>query len=523
MSTLTPSDEELAAEWVWAPHEGPQTRFLSSAAFELLYGGAAGGGKSEGLVAKATHQVHRPGYRAVLLRSTLTEMPELMDKAGELYPHLDGTYNGYERRWTFPSYDAQGNRIDGKGTIEFGYFEVWKHHRRYRGRQFSFIGWDELGDCPEERFWVFMISRCRSGGPGIMPMLNGTANPGGAGHGWIKRRWVTPCGTDGRRIHREVFKYKWQGEVRAITLTRQYIPSKITDNPTLVENNPMYLAQLMSLPELMRQQLLEGNWEAGEGLAFAEIGERSHLVQPFQVPRHWEIWGAFDWGYSHPWVFGLFACNEDGRVFLIQTIRGRRMRDDEIIERIKSTLAAPVERLQFIAAGHDCWAEIKARQETGITTAERFALAGLPLKQANISRSDGFRQVLDFVSYRGRGGKDAEGKPIDLDPQFVALDTEENVETLENLRAMVIDPDHKGDVLKVDADPLTGKGGDDPYDMVRYGLMERPAPADSALSEQRISAFDREVLKAEVNRQRRVRSMPVYDDQATDRAAAAGF
>lgn len=485
---------------LWRPHPGPQTRFLQAMEFEVLYGGAAGGGKSQGLVVDALRQVHKPGYRALILRRVGTDLPELIDLAHALYPSCGGHYNASERRWYFKQ--AHGVRPT---TIEFGYFDKWLDHQRYRGRQFSYIGWDELGDCPEERFWLFLTSRCRSGGPGIYPMMRGSANPGGEGHGWLKRRFIGPCGPKGERVHREDVTYMVAADTpRTVTLTRRFIPSRVTDNPTLIENNPAYMAQLMTLPLTMRKQLLLGDWSAGEGLAFEELEESVHLVPAFTVPKHWPVYAAFDWGYAHPWAFGIFATNEDGRLYVVDTIWGRRLKDEDILDRIETGLpgSIPKERLTYTAAGHDCWSEIKARSEAGPSTAERFAKGGVPLKQANLSRSDGFKQLLHLFAWR-----DADGH-WEKDPELVLMDTEGNRRLFECLSTMVVDPDHNADVLKVDADPLTGEGGDDGYDMLRYGAMERPQAAPSTFATERVRAFDPAVLAAEAERVRKGKSTP---------------
>lgn len=499
---LDPETDEI----LWRAHEGPQTRFLAAQEFELLYGGAAGGGKSEGLLILAVEQYTKRGYRALLLREAYTELGELIDRSKDIYEPLGGTYNAQEHKWTFSHHDALGAY---ETYVHFGYFEKWKDRRRYRGWQFSFIGWDELGECPEERFWLFLMSRCRSGGPGIQPMMRGTANPGGAGHGWLKRRFIIPCGADGAVVVREPFTYTRQGPTGpvkvTVVLSRRFIPSRVTDNPTVMENNPLYVAQLYNLPETMRRQMLLGDWNAGEGLAFEEVSAASHLVKPFVVPPHWPVFGSFDWGYTHPWAWGFWTVNEDGRLYLVDTVHGRRLKDQEIAERILANLPAGVtkERLLPSAAGHDCWSEIKARSETGITTAETFLRMGLVLKQANLSRSDGFKHLLELLAWRGQD-RDEAGRVVgDGEPRLVAMDTPGNRATLAVLETMVTEPDHPGDVLKVDADPITGLGGDDPYDMVRYGAMERPAPAPTAYKVLPIRAFDKAVLKAEMERNRR--------------------
>jgi hypothetical protein len=487
---------------LWQPHQGPQTRFLQAMEFEVLYGGAAGGGKSQGLVVDALRQVHKPGYRALILRRVGTDLVEMIDQAHSLYPACGGIYNATERRWYFHFHDRPHLRPT---TIEFGYFDKWTDHKRYRGRQFSYIGWDELGDCPEERFLLFLISRCRSGGPGIIPMVRGTANPGGEGHAWLKRRYIKHCGNRGQRIHTESFTYPAAAnQQRTVTLTRRFIPSRITDNPTLIENNPAYMAQLMSLPITMRKQLLEGDWSAGEGMAFEELSRDVHLVKNFIVPKHWPVYAGFDWGYAHPWAFGVFTTNEDGRLYCVDTIWGRRLKDSDIVDRIATNLPEGItkERLTYTAAGHDCWSEIKARSEHGPTTAERFVEGGVPLKRANISRSDGFKQLLHLLAWRDQDGNQ------EKEPDLVFLDTPGNQRLFEQLEGLVTDPDHTADVLKIDADPLTGEGGDDGYDMLRYAAMERPKPAPSTYATERVRAFDPAVLAAEHERVRKGKPTP---------------
>lgn len=500
-------------EVLWEPNRGPQTQFLAAQEFELLYGGAAGGGKSDGLIILAAEQIHKKGYRALLLREAFTELGELIDRSRDIYEPLGGTYNAQAHRWSFQFLDKDTGE-PFTTYIHFGYFEKWKDRRRYRGWQFSFIGWDELGECPEERFWLFLMSRCRSGGPGIRPMMRGTANPGGAGHGWLKRRFIAPCGVHGERVVVAPFTYEFRdstGRKRKaeVQLTRRFIPSRVTDNPHVMENNPLYLAQLYDLPELMRKQLLEGDWNAGEGLAFEEVSERTHLVPAFRVPAHWPVWGSFDWGYAHPFCWMFWTANEDGRLYVVDSVHGRRLKDLDIADRITRSLPAGVtlERLHPAAAGHDCWSEVKARSESGVTTAETFLSAKLILKQANISRSDGFKHLLQLLAWRGQG-RTLTGEREDGEPRLVFMDTPGNRATLALLETLTVDPDHPGDVLKTDADPVTGLGGDDPYDCLRYGAMERPAPAPTAYREAPIRAFDKAVLKAEMERNRRAAPPP---------------
>ena len=509
------ADEYIA----WEPNPGPQMSAMLARETEFLYGGAAGGGKSDTLLMKALEQHDRPGYRGLILRQTFPDLADLIARAMELYPLAGGTYNATEHRWTFPTGGSPA-------TIEFGYFDTWKDHKRYRGRAFAFIGVDELGDWPEERFWLFLMSRLRTVAPGIRVMMMATANPGGAGHGWIKRRWLTPCGKQGQRVVQTTTEVLG----KPVTLTRRFIPSKVTDNPKLLENNPLYLAQLNELPLTMRRQLLLGDWDAGEGAAFEEMDETKHFVPAFKHPKNWPAFGSFDWGYQHRFAFMAWTVNEDGRLYVLDTVFGRRLKDHDIADRIVKALPGvglSTDTLGITHAGHDCWSEIKAREEHGPTTAERFLKDhNLVLTKANISRSDGYRHLMDLLSWRERGPvldmvqDEATGvwreRREDGDPALVFCDTPGNREVFDTLQSLVVDPDHNADVLKVDADPLTGLGGDDLYDCLRYGSMSRPRSAIGTYKQEPVRAFDPALLKAEAERQRKGQPLPRQHRRTVD-------
>ena len=131
-------------------------------------------------------------------------------------------------------------------TYEFGFCATYADVQRYQGQEFAYIGFDELGNVADERVWTYLISRCRAKNEGLVLMMRASANPGGAGHGWLKRRFINSC-ENGARTFKDP----------ETALTRRFVPARVTDNPTLVKNNPRYVAQLRSLPEMQRRQLLE--------------------------------------------------------------------------------------------------------------------------------------------------------------------------------------------------------------------------------------------------------------------------
>lgn len=438
---------------LWQPHSGPQTDFLKASEYEVLYGGAAGGGKTDAILFGALRYWENKNYRALILRKTFPELQEVMDRA-IAFREFGATWNETKKRWRFPS----------GATIEFGYFERWDHHVRYQGQEYQYIAWDEIGTVPEERWWTFLMSRNRTADPGMKNFMRATANPGGAGHAWLKRRFIDPC-QSGDKVYED-------GKTK---LKRRFIPAKLSDNPSLDLTDPAYRTRLQSLPDILRRQLLEGDWTASAGMALGELNRSVHLMDalPYdKMPPYWWFFGSMDWGYAHPTAFGFWAAAADKKLYLIDSLHLWQKTPLEIAERVQdrlNTLKLPI--LQYIAAGRDCWADVRARGENVPTVAEQFIQYGLPLVPANISRVSGLNNMRAYFTTIGPIGDD--GFPMDLEPRCQIFKTDGNFRTYDILESMVLDPLDMEDALKIDVDEF-GEGGDDPYDMVRYGMASRP-------------------------------------------------
>lgn len=481
----------------WMPHAGPQEAFIRAREFEVLYGGAKGGGKSDAIIAGAVRQVDRPAYKALLLRATYKELEELIQRSHRLFSRLPAKpqWNGTDKKWTFPNPEA---RVTGAGgaIVQFGYCEGPADVEQYQGREWGYIGYDELGNCADERTWTELLKEIRCPDPTVVRMARASANPGYRGHAWIKRRFIIPCGKDGAKVVRETHEVFGM----TVTLTRRFIPARITDNPVYARD-PLYLATLASLPEIRRRQLLDGDWDVGVGLALGELSERMHIIDPFTPPRHWIQFGGFDWGFEHRWVFTWMCADEDGTLYVLDTVKGWRDLPDKIIERIVRRV--PVDRLAYVSAGHDIWNRQRARGENAPTIAERMIEARIPIVRANVDRVHGLNNLRDYIAYRGRGPAGE-----DWDPALYFLDTPDNRWLFEQLEGMVTDPDDPEDVLKVDVDPETGEGGDDGYDAIRYAVASRPARAPSIALDRDLSAFDPELLAYEADQALRVKERP---------------
>lgn len=244
---------------VWAP-QPRQEIMMSRPEFEALYGGAAGGGKSDYLVAEALRQVQIPQYRAILFRKTYPELEDIISRSHELYGSAfpRAKYNESKHAWRFPS----------GAMIYFGQMQHTKDKLKYQGRHFDFVGFDELTHFAEEEY-MYLFSRVRSSAPGLRTYIRSTANPGGPGHPWVKARFVSIAKPE-TKIVQEVNITKPSGEVIKRTRDRIFIPSSVFDNKALLDNNPEYIASLAMLPEAERNALLYGDWDSFSGQVFSE-------------------------------------------------------------------------------------------------------------------------------------------------------------------------------------------------------------------------------------------------------------
>ena len=305
---------------VWQP-QPRQAAFMERPEWEALYGGAAGGGKSDALVIEALRQVHIPHYKALILRKTFPQLAELIDKSLNYYPMAfpGARYNSSSHTWTFPS----------GAKIIFGSMQYTKDRLKYQGQAYDFVAFDELTHFSWEEY-SYLFSRCRPNGPGTRCYIRSTANPGGVGHGWVKERFIT-AGKPMVPVWEDI---RWRdptGKEYCEKRSRIFVPSSVFDNPALLRNDPDYITRLASMPEAERKALLYGDWDTFSGQVFTEwrndpehymdrVG--THVISPFKVPDAWSIWCALDWGYSKPFSAGWYAVDHERRLYRIREYYG---------------------------------------------------------------------------------------------------------------------------------------------------------------------------------------------------------
>ena len=308
------------ANIVWQP-QPKQAAFMARPEYECLYGGAAGGGKSDALLAEALRQVHIPHYRAIIFRKTYPQLSELIDRSRAIYgPAFPrARYNQTEHCWTFP----------GGAKIYFGSMQYTKDRINYQGKRYDFIAFDELTHFTWDEY-SYMFSRNRPSGPGTRVYMRASTNPGGIGHGWVKDRFITAA-PPLTPVEDNYEVPDPSGRLIKLRRRRIFVPSTVFDNQELLRNDPNYLANLAMLPEAERNALLYGSWDSFDGQVFREWRNDprhyddqrwTHVIDPFPIPKHWRIYRGFDFGYAKPFSVGWFAVDEDGRIYHIKEYYG---------------------------------------------------------------------------------------------------------------------------------------------------------------------------------------------------------
>ena len=305
---------------IWQP-QPKQIAFMQRPEFECLYGGAAGGGKSDALVVEALRQVHIPHYKGLILRKTYPQLTELIDKSLLIYPRAipGARYNSTTHTWTFPS----------GAKIIFGSMNHKQDRINYQGKAYDFIGFDELTHFEYDEY-TYLYSRCRPNGPGTRCYVRATTNPGGKGHNWVKDRFITAA-PPMTPIVEDVEVTDNKGKKIHIKRDRIFVPATVFDNQKLLDNDPSYIASLGMMPEAEKQALLYGDWNSFSGQVFNEwrndpthYDDRrwTHVVNPFAIPDSWPIYRGMDWGYAKPFSVGWYAVAPGGVLYRIRELYG---------------------------------------------------------------------------------------------------------------------------------------------------------------------------------------------------------
>ena len=445
-------DVEEAQNVVFKPNPGPQTHFLSASEREVLYGGAAGGGKSYAMLADPLHGLNDPNFSGLLVRHTTEELRELIQKSQELYPRAVPGIKWSERKsqWISPR----------GGRLWMSYLDKDMDVTRYQGQAFNWIGFDELTQWPTPYAWDYMRSRLRSAFSNDLGLyMRATTNPGGNGHSWVKKMFVDPA-PHGQPFWAtnietgETIKYP-AGHSRAGSplFKRRFIPASLFDNPYLSETGD-YEAMLLSLPEHQRKQLLEGNWDVNEGAAFPEWDRSIHVVEPFKIPASWTKFRACDYGYGSYTGVVWLAVTPTEQLVVYREMYCSKVTATDLADMILEIEEEAGERIRYGVLDSSLWHN---RGDTGPSLAEQMILKGCRWRPSD--RSKGSRVA----------GKNEVHRRLQVDefteePRMVFFST--CTQTIAQIPSLPLDKNNPEDVDTHAEDHL--------YDALRYGIMTRP-------------------------------------------------
>lgn len=297
--------------FAWTPQPGSQTCFMTCPAFECLYHGTRGPGKSDALLMDFAQHVGEgfgAAWRGVLFRRSYPDLREMVAKSKQWFGPAIGVdrYNETKSTWTFP---------DGEQLL-FRQFNTPDDYWKFHGHEFPWIAWEELTTWSIPDGYEAMMACCRSSNADAPRKVRATCNPYGVGHNWVKARFIdaSPPGVIAR-----------DDEGRS----RVHIFGSLAENRVLLEADPGYVANLRAdTNENRRKAWLQGSWDIVAGGMFDDLWRPEiHVVEPFEIPPSWRIDRSFDWGSTAPFSVGWWAESDGTDITLpdgttCPTIRG---------------------------------------------------------------------------------------------------------------------------------------------------------------------------------------------------------
>lgn len=356
-----------------------QQAFIKATADEVLFGGAAGGGKSYAqLIDALIYALKYPKSKQLILRRTFPDLERsLVQVHLSFYPLSKYKYNSSNHRGTF---------FNGS-TIEFGYCDNEKDVYRYQGAEYDTIRFDELTHFTEQQY-IYLISRLR-GANKYPKQIKSSTNPGGVGHEWVKKRFIDIGGNN--------------TEHETKTGTRIFIPSKVQDNKFLLALDPDYIKRLENLDEKDRKALLDGDWDIFDGQFFAEFNRSIHTCKPIEMKPHWRRYVTLDYGMDMLACYWI-AVDEQKRAYVYRELyegrdnkKGLNGQGHIISEAAKRIKELTDDKIYAYLAPPDLW---NRRQETGKSAADIFAENGLYLTKTGNDRVDGWRAVREWLKVK---------------------------------------------------------------------------------------------------------------------------
>lgn len=347
-----------------------QIEFCKAKNKYICYGGARGGGKSHiSRIKMCLLALNYPGIQILILRRTLKELRE--NHVMQLQKLLRGiaVYKETTKEFVFPN----GSRI------VLGYCDAEKDVLQYQGQAYEVITMEEATMFTEFQFQALTESNRMSGNmkQDFTPRMYFTCNPGGVGHQWVKRLFIDK---------------DYRGSENPDDYL--FIPSNVYENKYLMEHDPNYVRVLENLPEDRKQAMLYGNWDVFDGQFFPEFNRKLHVIEPFEIPDHWNRYIALDYGLD---MFAVLFVTIDtkGKAYIYNEIHKSNLIVSEARQVLKSYMRD--KQYKDIYAPPDLW---NRNRDTGKSTAELFGEGGIVFSKAGNDRESGWLTVKEWIKPR---------------------------------------------------------------------------------------------------------------------------
>jgi hypothetical protein len=374
---------------MWIPQRGPQLAALEADwCDELFFGGSRGGGKSDLQLGFQEDGALRygDGWRGIMFRKTYPELEELQSRAMEVFPHEGATFKTqpsaeypFSNCWYWPS----------GATVKMRYIEREKDYGRYHGHQYTGISFDEVTEYASPAGLMKMLSTLRSA-KGVPCSVRLSGNPGGAGHIWVKDRYIDPS---------PPFVPYTDPDTGFV---RMFIPSSLADNPALAAQDPGYLRRILASTqgnEALRKAWVDGRWDVVAGAFFEALNRTTHALRPFTIPDGWMRFRSFDWGSARPFSVGWWAVadgsNHLPRGALVRYREwygakspnvGLKLTAEQVANGIRERESD--EKITYGVADPSIW-----KVDGGPSIAERMGGCGVHWRPADNNRASGWDQV----------------------------------------------------------------------------------------------------------------------------------
>lgn len=444
-------------EIIWQPQPGPQTALIACPVFEVFFGGARGGGKTEGSIGDwLDHSnTYGAGASGVFFRRASIQLEEVIARTHEIFPAIGATWNEQKKTW----------KMSNGARLKFRYLERDSDAMEYQGHSYTRVYVEEVTNFPSPSPINKLRATLRSA-RGVPVGMRLTGNPGGPGHNWVNERYIQPA-SQGWKILKEKIPTR---DGNFIEMERMFIPSKLVDNKLLLEHGDQYIAQLrQSGSEQLVRAWLDGDWTLVDGAFFDTFLDSKHKLfhkeWELRLPRRGMRFRCIDWGYAKPfavyWLLasdGTYGLPRDALIVYREWYgwngkvnTGIRMEADQVARGI--LLREKDETIEYGVCDPSMWI-----RDGGPAIAETMGIEGCMWRRGDNRRQPGWQELR-----RGLAGRD--GVPL-----LYIMDT--CPELLRTIKTVQHD--------ETNIEDLDTDGEDHAVDALRYGVMSRPWTENSA-------------------------------------------